>query len=403
MDAEKEIIQSIKISAEKFKEITKKKFRIILDYSEESLEVADDLITIFFKEHKSHHYQAVVLIGSYLGEVVINNLGGSWQKDFSIINVGETKTTVNPMNRAKKRLSIGLGDSLVNYYRNLKLNCNYDINFAINQKIISMARDKLKKDKWDQILYERMTNENEPRYAREEAADILGKIADRSYLPKLIKNIDDPVNGYYSIIVLQRLPDQTAYKPLLNLLSRTKSPIIKMQAALALGEIKNTGAVDKLIELINDENEIICHFASLALGKIGGDETTSKLLEVVGGLREGNRIYAISALEGIGDKNATPALIEALFSKDEEVKEAAARAFQFIPDDRAFKPLLYTLQHSSKRLKILSAYSLAHIDPPKSMPYLKELLKDDTELVRSHIATLLKFLEKKGEPVVKCV
>ena len=59
MDAEKEIIQSIKISAEKFKEITKKKFRIILDYSEESLEVADDLITIFFKEHKSHHYQEI--------------------------------------------------------------------------------------------------------------------------------------------------------------------------------------------------------------------------------------------------------------------------------------------------------------------------------------------------------
>ena len=120
MTIEKDIIQSIKISTEKFKELSKRRFKIDLDSSEESLEIADDLISIFFKEHKSHHYQAVVLIGSYLGEVIIQNMNGEWQNDFSIIKVGEIETTVHPMHRAKKRLTAGLTDSLSNYYRNLK-------------------------------------------------------------------------------------------------------------------------------------------------------------------------------------------------------------------------------------------------------------------------------------------
>lgn len=398
-----EIVKNINASSDKFKELVWKKFKIKLDNSEEALETVDDLITLFFKEHKSHHYQAVVLIGSFLGSVIINNLGGKWQKDLTIRKIGKLKVTINTMQRAQKRLSGGLSEALVNYYRNLKINTCFDASFAIKREFIEQAKERLRKDKWDDKLYERMTSEGEAKYIREEAADILGKIAGRNIVPKLINDLKDPKNSYYAAIVLQRLPDKDAFLPLMELLTKTKSTMAKMQAILALGELRDARAVDTLIELLGSENEIICHCISIALGKVGGDNALKKLMDILANLRAGHRIYAIAALEGMGDKRATPALIETLFSKDEEIKEASARAFQFIPDKRAFKPLLYALKDPSKKIKVLAAYSLAHIDCEEALPYIKELLKDDTEMVRNHISRLLKFIEQCEKPLVKCV
>lgn len=398
-----EIVKNLNASSQKFIDSVKKKFKINLNYSEESLEVADDLITLFFKEHKSHHYQAVVLIGSYLGSVIIKNLGGKWQKDLTIRKVGKLKVTINPMARAKKRLSGGLSESLINYYRNLKVNTCFETKFGTGGGLIKKAKEMLLKDKWDEKLYKRMLDEYEPKYIREEIADVLGKIGRKSLLTKLINDLKDPKTAYYSAIVLQRMPDKLSFEPLMELIKKTKSPAVKMQAVLSLGELKDERAVDTLIDLLGNENELVCHCVSIALGKIGGEAALKKLLDIMANLRPGQRVYAIAALEIMEDRRATPALIETLFSKDEELKEASARAFQFILDERAFKPLLYSLKDPSKRVKVLSAYALAHINSKEALPYIKELLKDDTEMVRNHIERLLKFLDHCNKPLIKCV
>ncbi|MBI2251566.1 MAG: HEAT repeat domain-containing protein [Armatimonadetes bacterium] len=401
-EADNQLKNHLKERAFKLIELIKKKFDLKLDFQEESLEILDDLVILFFKEHKSHYYQAIIMIGSFLGEIIIKNIGGKWLRDFSIKKVGKTKSLAHPMSRAKKRLLLGMSESISIYYRNLKLNSCFDSNFALDPNKIRVVRAKLLQDSWDLELLKRMFNEQEHKYVREEAAFLLGKI-NTSKIKTLIDALGDPKNIYYSAIALQDIAPREALEPLLSVLDKTHSPIVKMQVILALGALKSKKALEPLIKLLNDSNELICHYASISIGKIKGQEALKMLLEILSEKRPGKRLYAISALEQIGDHEAVPALIEAIFSRNEDIREAAVRAFQFIPDERAYKTLILLLKDPSLKIKILAAYALVNIDKFGVLPYLKEMLNDSNEFVRKHIEQLINFINHNQEPKVKCI
>lgn len=398
------ILNKIKNLAEAFITTARKKFKVELDYSEESLVIADDLITLFFKTHKDHFYKSAVIIGCYLGEVIIKNLGGKWLSDHSIKKVGKAKILIKPILKAKKRLANGLAESLVTYYRTLKINACFCVDFAMNAKKIEECRKILVEDNWDKELLKRTLNHAEPKYVREEAADLLSRIHSNKIINELIKSLalgNDYT--YYSAIALQGFNVKKNYKPLMASLAKTKNNAVKMQILLALGNLRNTSCIDDIIDYLNDEDELLSYYASIAIGKIGGDKALKYLMNILGGLREGRRLYAISALEIMQDKRAVPALIEALFSRDEQIREAAARALQFMPDVRAYKPLLYLLKESSINLKIFAAYALANIDKHKALETIRDLLKDEVELVRRHADNILKHIESGNQLMLKCV
>jgi hypothetical protein len=347
--ASEKIVKKIQEQAETLVKLTEHKFKIKLDYSEEALALADDLITVFFKIHREHYIKATVLIGSYLGETIIRNLGGKWMKDLSIAKVGKLKGTAYPMGRARKRLANGTDDSFVYYYKNLKLTTTRNSSFAEDKKKLDKYGDILLENGWDLVLLIRMLDEMEPRYVREEAAELLGRLANESVADSLVKAAKNPDTTYYASIALQGLPVKDAYEPLLDNLRRAVEPAVKQQLLMALGNLKIPESIDVIIKYLDDEDEIVGHYASLALGEIGGQDAVDKLLGIMAGLRPGRREHAITALELIGDCRAVPALIEALFSREDEIREAAARALQYIPDDRAFKPLAYCLKDQEQQ------------------------------------------------------
>lgn len=393
---------NIRQSAESFLKMVEKKFKITMDFSEESLVLADYAITLFFKLRKSHYYRAAGFIGSFLGEVIIENLGGRWQRDLTLEKVGTMKGFAHPMIRAKKRLANGMEDSLAFYYRSLKLSTCEKTSFATNSEFIADAYAIFRRDGWDRKLLKRMLDESEKKYVREEAAALLGKLTDGKIVDRLIDGLKDPRSAYYCTIALQGIPNDKAFHALRDLLRKTRSPAVKMQAALALGEIANEEALEDLIDLLNDENELICHYASLAIGKLGGRRAIEMLLEIMSGHRPGKKLYAIAALEGIGDRMAVPSLIESLFSRDEEIKEAAVRALQFIPDERAFKPLVFLIKDRSYRIRTLVGYALANFGDSRALPYLKLLLRDEVQSVRHHGAKLIHWLENGVTPA-RCI
>ncbi|MFH1453064.1 MAG: HEAT repeat domain-containing protein [Armatimonadota bacterium] len=397
------VLEKINERADAFIKMANKKFGVNLDFSEESLIVADDLITMFFKKHRQHFYQAAVLIGCYLGEVIIKNLGGKWLTDHSIKKVGKTKLLVKPINKAGQRLASGLSASLTLYYRTLKANSCFDLSFAKDEKKIERNYDILIKNKWDQKLLDRITDEGEPRYVREEAADVINRIHSKDILNKLLKTLEDHGQVYYAAIALQGFKDDKMYKPLMKALKEARSNIVKIQIMLALGNLGNNGCVDELIEFLRSEDELLAYYASIAIGKIGGDKALKYLLDILGGLTKGRRVYAISALELMGDKRSVPALIETLFSRDDELCEAAVRALQFIPDQRAFKPLMYLLKEPSANVRILAAYALANVDKKKALEAVKTLLKDEVELVRQHADNIIKHIEAGNGQMLKCI
>lgn len=393
----------IREMAAKFIDLVQKKFNVTIGYSEESLILADELLGLFFKERRAHSDLATAVVGSYLGEVIIHNLGGRWElKDFSVVKIGKMKGVAYPLKEAKRRLTNGLEDSLVSYYLKIKLRFCHEGEFSLVNGKIEDVHNKLRAQGWGKLLLHRVFSESERRYVREEAASLLGKIGDIKVADSLVKALGNPNTAYYAAIAFQGMPSPDAFNNLLCLIKGAEDGETKIEAIRAIGELKDERAIDHLAALLADEDEIIAFHASQALGKSGGEKAFQRLMEIFLGEIPGRKIYAIAAFELIGDKRAVPYIIEGVFDKDEDIREASIRACQYLPDERAVGPLLFSLKDKSSRIRTLAAYALVHIGNQKAREPLKELLKDPVEAVREHASYLIPLLEASHRPAGFC-
>lgn len=97
--------------------------QVALDYSVESLQRLDRFITEHF-EQRGAQLEGETLpvgVGCYLGEVIIQNLGGHWSADGrpEIRGLGDSLPPVLPLEKALKRFQNGREDSLSWYYHGL--------------------------------------------------------------------------------------------------------------------------------------------------------------------------------------------------------------------------------------------------------------------------------------------
>lgn len=400
--AEVDTVTKLNFSADNFLKMVEKKFNLIIDYSEEALLVSDDLLSLFFKLRRNHYYIAAGVIGAYLGNIIIKNIGGRWSKELTVEKIGRIKAIAQPLLRARKRLANGMQDSLGYYLRSLKLSTSQETTFAEDKDKISKYYEVLRKGGWDQKTLARIIDETEKKYVREEAADILGRIGSNDIVPQLIKALKISGSAYFAAVALQGIPDERSFEPLMRILKKTKSPVLKMQVALALGSIGKIEAAGELMNLLSDDNEIVAHYASMALARIKSDEIVDMILDSRLIFSPGKSVSAIFVLEEIGNKKAVPALIECLFSHNEEVKEAALRAFQTITDERAFNPLTFLMHDKSSKIRTLAAYALARYQDCRVIPFMKEMLTDSVQSVRHHGEKLLYWLEQ-GQMPPRCI
>lgn len=397
-----DLLFRLKDSASKFLSVVRKKFGIKLDYSEQSLYASDILLALFFKDRRAHDL-AVTIIGSYLGELLIDNLGGKWElRDLSVVKIGLMKGVAYPFRQARKRLEKGFGEVLTGWYAKLKMDFCHDGELSWNGKSSTSLYNQLIAQNWDLHLLQRVMNEEEKSYVREEAAHLLGRLKSARIGPILSDQLFSSEQAYYACIAMQGIRDPQALPQLRELCRKEADVATRIQAIQAVGEYQDHASIPLLAEMINDKDEVVCHYASQALAKIGGEVALKALLEIMSNQRPGNRICAISALELIGDRACVPYLIECLFDKKEEICEAATRAFQYIPDARALKSLLQILKTRSSRLRILAAYALVFIGSAEALGPLRDLVKDSVKDVREHAAYLVPLLEAGTKPAGYC-
>lgn len=398
-----DLLARLKDSASKFLFVVQKKFELELDYSEQSLYAADILLSLFFKERRAHDL-AVTIIGSYVGEVLIQNLGGKWEpRDLSVEKIGTMKGVAYPFRQARKRLEKGLGESLIAWYSKLKMDFCHDGELCWNGKGAGhLLYEQLISQGWDLRLLRRVMNEEEKSYVREEAAHLLGLLKCSRVGPVLADQLHVPEQAYFACIAMQGIQDANALPQLRKLCGNPFDVAIRIQAIQAIGEYRDRDSIQTLAEMMSEKDEIICHYSSQALAKIGGEMSLKVLLEIMSKQRQGNRLCAISALELLADRACVPYLIECLFDQKDEIREAAARSFQYIPDSRALKPLLMLLAEPSSRIRILAAYALVFIGNPEALEPLRNLLKDPVKDVRDHAAYLVPLLEAGARPAGYC-
>lgn len=397
-----DLLVRVRESASRFLASVEKKFEIKLDYTEASLYQADTLLSLFFKERRAFDL-AVTLIGSYLGELLIGNLGGKWEpRDLSVVKIGRMKGIAYPFRQARKRLEKGLGEALTTWYARLKMDFCHSGELFWDGQVSKEFFTHLNAQGWDLRLLHRLLDDEEKPYVREEAAHLLGRLKSLRVSRALLDALESWHQAYYACIALQGIEEPRALPRLRQLCGNNAEMVVRIQAIQAVGQHRDAESVDALVEMLNEDDEIICHYASQALAKIGGERTVRLLIEIMANERPGSKLCTISALELLGDRACVPYLIESLFDRNEEIREAATRAFQYIPDERALGPLLFLLNDRSSRIRILAAYALAFIGDGRAVEPMRKLLKDPVKDVRDHAAYLLPLVEGGARPAGFC-
>ncbi len=144
-------------------------------------------------------------------------------------------------------------------------------------------------------------------------------------------------------------------------------PVVRLNAAMALGELKEAQTAEPLLPLLKDPDREV-------------------------------RIQTAKALGAIGSREATPALIRALGPDDPELCREVIDALGKLRDERAVEALIPYLAPANKKLDRVpyhAYYALYHIGPP-SVPALLRVVRGDDPLFRKSAVSLLKKLRDKS-------
>ncbi|MDF0673948.1 MAG: HEAT repeat domain-containing protein [Nitrospira sp.] len=171
--------------------------------------------------------------------------------------------------------------------------------------------------------------------------------------------------------ILAAIADERVLAPLIKAL-HSGDWIVRMQAAKALGRVRNADAVEPLIPLLQDKVKAVREEAALALAAIG-DAAIPSLLKA---LRHEDWLVRLHAVESLGkakSKQAVEALLSVLFNdRDSAVREDAVRALGEIGDPRAVEFLLTAMREPG--LRTLAVEALGRIGDARAVPLLIDVL-----------------------------
>ncbi len=149
------------------------------------------------------------------------------------------------------------------------------------------------------------------------------------YLKKELKRSPNETKRGLAAEILGCLQDKSSVMTLTDALSDI-SPEVRAKAASALGKIKDSGAVNVMLELlISDPIPFVRVRVAQALGSIGHPAVIDYLVNVLKDPEWWVRVRAVESLEQFGE-NAVSALLIALEDDDLEVRRRSAMALEKI-------------------------------------------------------------------------
>jgi HEAT repeat protein len=164
------------------------------------------------------------------------------------------------------------------------------------------------------------------RAAPEAIATLISSIVENHHNPSLLNSAlqvlaSSEVDTLSSLLELLESPD----------------PNLRMQAALALGEQRNTGAIEGLVKSLKDDDANVRYHAIEALGKLKAVDAIDALAEIVESKDFFVAFAALDALAKIGDARVAPRMLPLL--DDELLREPAINLLGQLGDDSAVTPL----------------------------------------------------------------
>jgi HEAT repeat protein len=299
----------------------------------------------------------------------------------------------------------------------------------IQDRIEACNRLRKFKDVQDAPKVAALLKDEDPR-VREAAAEAVGTLGDKSTVPQLADAIDFTVGAGSDresraineankqiAMALGELDDKRAVPALIKL-TRSHETYVKLEAVRSLGELRDPGAVDTLMDIATDDNTepFIAKKAIIALGKIGDPKAVPAIERMLFKERKGISFYAESsyAVFEIGDAATTP-LLALLDGKDPAMEKWAeenhilpealyaktAQVLGDIGDRRAVKGLMEKLNYSGGDFQLLvrsaAAESLGRMRVKEAAEPIAKLMDEDEANIREAYGRALVMI---GDPKV---
>ena len=206
---------------------------------------------------------------------------------------------------------------------------------------------------------------------RESAARALGEVGNAAVVPILLAaiNFDEVAEVREGAAdALGRIGDASAHKPLQRLLKdESEEDNVRCAIARAIGRLGNFADVPVLISLLRDPSGLL-------------------------------RVQAVLSLGRLKDNAAIPALQHVLTAdNDAHVREAAVEALGDIGDKQSFDLLQKTLRDKNAHVRTAAAKVLAKFAPTPELVEILQMLRDDPDdYVRYQVVQTLEILQKKS-------
>ena len=251
-------------------------------------------------------------------------------------------------------------------------------------------------------LIQALKDDEDPNI-RKETAEALGFIGDVKAIEPLIQALRDDDNRVReeSMEALRKIgvPSIEVLAKVLN----DRNNQVRKHAAQALGEIKDARAVESLIQVLKDSDSDVLGEAVSALEKIG-IASVVPLIRALKDMDSQVRKLATVALGEIRDTRAVEPLIQVLSDNDSNVRGGAADALSKIRDIRAVEPLIQFLKDNDSNVRCKAAMALGKIgDAKASEPLIRALLYDTDSEVRKNAAMALGEIKDPitSEPLIQ--
>ncbi len=150
-----------------------------------------------------------------------------------------------------------------------------------------------------------------------------------------------------------------------------------VRALVQMGET----AVGPLLSVVNHQNPVVRTNAALALGRIGAQEAVDKLVGMLQDPEESVRGTAAEALGSIGDFRAIGPLLVLLRSDDEANVRGAEVAMGTLKAGAAAQPLIGLLTAENWEIRWRAAVSLGKIGNAAAVQPLTTLAEDENSVV----------------------
>ena|ERR1700733_4418221 len=228
------------------------------------------------------------------------------------------------------------------------------------------------------------------------AAECLGEAKDSRAVEALVHAIFAENEVHAEMIerdALKKINDPRTGDLLLNALN---SKLTRRKAAISLGELQITRAVDPLIMMLKSDDKDGRRIAASALGPMQDPRAIDALISAFAERDEVLRRYVATSLGEIGDARAVAALIQALADPDEAVEWNATASLGEIKDSRAILPLAKVLNNLDEQVhsRTEAADALAKIGDPAAVNALIEAATAENNSVKWHAARALLSLDR---------